>query len=278
MSSVFRTVDRVLPGSTYRDVAIVTVTIIAVALSYGAISAVSGFPWWQTLLLAMFALGGAAEFTFVGVIAAGGAPILAVLAGLLVNTRNFAFGVAVGPFFPQDWRALIAAHWINDESTALARTANNDRARWHAFLLMGAAIALMWPSGAMVGQWLGNVIDADLLGLDAAFPIILFCLIRGDLKSKATLTLTLAGVLVSVLLTPILPLGLGAVTSLSVFVFVAAGWAARTVVNRRRGDPDRGAHGDPDVRVQVDPGARADASLQAEAGSDDDRDSQEGTR
>ncbi|MDN5661962.1 MAG: AzlC family ABC transporter permease, partial [Brevibacterium aurantiacum] len=66
MSSVFRTIDRVLPGSTYRDVAIVTITITAVALSYGAISAVSGFPWWQTLLLAMFALGGAAEFTFVG--------------------------------------------------------------------------------------------------------------------------------------------------------------------------------------------------------------------
>lgn len=235
MSSVFRTIDRVLPGSTYRDVAIVTITIIAVALSYGAISAVSGFPWWQTLLLAMFALGGAAEFTFVGVIAAGGAPVLAVLAGLLVNSRNFAFGVAVGRFFPQDWRALIAAHWVNDESIAVSRTATTDRARWHAFLLMGAAIALMWPSGAMVGQWLGNVIDADLLGLDAAFPIILFCLIRGDLKSKATLSLTVAGILVSVLLTPILPLGLGAVTSLSVFVFVAGGWLIRAVLNRRRG-------------------------------------------
>ncbi|GAA1863667.1 AzlC family ABC transporter permease [Brevibacterium marinum] len=239
MSSVFRTVDRVLPGSTYRDVAIVTVTIIAVALSYGAISAVSGFPWWQTLLLAMFALGGAAEFTFVGVIAAGGAPILAVLAGLLVNSRNFAFGVAVGPFFPQDWRALIAAHGINDESTAISRTVGNDRARWHAFLLMGAAIALMWPSGAMVGQWLGNVIDADLLGLDAAFPIILFSLIRGDLKNRATLTLTVAGILVAVLLTPILPLGLGAVSSLSVFALVAAGWSIRIVIARRRGGTEQ---------------------------------------
>lgn len=282
MSSVFRTIGRVLPGSTYRDVAIVTVTIIAVALSYGAISAVSGFAWWQTLLLAMFALGGAAEFTFVGVIAAGGAPILAVLAGLLVNTRNFAFGVAVGPFFPQDWRALIAAHWVNDESTALARTANNDRARWHAFLLMGAAIALMWPSGAMLGQWLGNVVDADLLGLDAAFPIILFCLIRGDLKSKATLTLTLGGVLVSVLLTPILPLGLGAVTSLSVFVFVAAGWAVRAVVNKRRGEAGRRAQTDPGRRTQTDPDVPANGvqvtGVQAEANSDDDRDSQEGTR
>ncbi|WP_210603278.1 AzlC family ABC transporter permease [Brevibacterium oceani] len=251
MSSLFRTVGKVLPGrrrsqegkrptervlprSTYRAIAIVTVTIIAVALSYGAISAVSGFAWWQTLLLAMFALGGAAEFTFVGVIAAGGAPILAVLAGLLVNSRNFAFGVAVGPFFPRDWRALIAAHWINDESTALSRTGHNDRARWHAFLLMGAAIAIMWPSGSMLGQWLGNVIDADLLGLDAAFPIILFCLIRGDLKNRATLSLTLVGVLIAVLLTPVLPLGLGAVTSLSVFVFVAAGWAVRSLIRLRR--------------------------------------------
>ncbi|MBE8146838.1 AzlC family ABC transporter permease [Brevibacterium casei] len=84
-----------------------------------------------------------------------GAPILAVLAGLLVNSRNFAFGVAVGPFFPQDWRALIASHWINDESTAVARTGGNDRQRWRAFLLMGVAIAIMWPSGAVVGQWLG---------------------------------------------------------------------------------------------------------------------------
>ncbi len=234
MSSPFRTIDRVLPASTYRAVAIITVTIVAVALSYGAISATAGFAWWQTLLLAAFALGGAAEFTFVGVIAAGGAPVLAVLAGLLVNSRNFAFGMAVGPFFPQDWRALIAAHWINDESTAVARTGIGDRQRWHAFLLMGAAIALMWPSGAVVGQWLGSVIDADMLGLDAAFPIILFCLIRGDLKNRKTLCLTLAGILVAVLLTPILPLGLGAVTSLSVFAVVALGWLVRRAVCSRR--------------------------------------------
>ena len=234
MSSSFRTIERILPSSTYRAVAIITVTIVAVALSYGAISQVSGFAWWQTLMLAAFALGGAAEFTFVGVIAAGGAPILAVLAGLLVNSRNFAFGMAVGPFFPQDWRALIASHWINDESTAVARTGGNDRQRWRAFLLMGVAIAIMWPSGAVVGQWLGSVIDADMLGLDAAFPIILFCLIRGDLRNRSTLCLTLAGILVAVCLTPILPLGLGAVTSLSVFAFVALGWFVRRAVRERR--------------------------------------------
>lgn len=289
MSSVFRTTGRVLPGSTYRDVAIVTVTIIAVALSYGAISAVSGFHWWQTLLLAMFALGGAAEFTFVGVIAAGGAPILAVLAGLLVNSRNFAFGVAVGPFFPQDWRALIAAHWVNDESIAVSRTVGNDRARWHAFLLMGAAIALMWPSGAMAGQWLGNVIDADLLGLDAAFPIILFCLIRGDLKSKSTLSLTVAGLVIAVLLTPILPLGLGAVTSLSVFVFVAAGWSIRALIRRggaAQSVPSNGtarAAESDDPAQTDDSGARAqtdesEASAWTDGRGVDDLDRQEGSR
>ena len=276
MSSVFRTIERVLPGSTYRDVAIVTITIIAVSLSYGAISAVSGFPWWQTLLLAMFALGGAAEFTFVGVIAAGGAPVLAVLAGLLVNSRNFAFGMAVGPFFPQDWRALIAAHWINDESIAISRTVGNDRARWHAFLLMGAAIALMWPSGAMVGQWLGTVFDADLLGLDAAFPIILFCLIRGDLKNRTTLSLTVAGILIAVLLTPILPLGLGSVTSLTVFVFVAAGWAVRAFVVKRRGGGARRTADSEPAQSSAEP-ARADRSEAGENAASD-LDAQEGSR
>lgn len=242
MSSVFRTdglsIERVLPGSTYRAVAIISVTILAVALSYGAISAVSGFVWWQTLLLAVFALGGAAEFTFVGVIAAGGAPVLAVLAGLLVNSRNFAFGMSAGPFVPQDWRALIAAHWVNDESIAVARSVTGTRARWRAFLLMGMAIALTWPSGAMLGQWLGSVIDADLLGLDAAFPIILFCLIRGDLKSKSTLALTAAGVVISVALTPLLPLGLGAVTSLAVFILVAIGWMVRRTLSTRKSRTD----------------------------------------
>ncbi|WP_278373395.1 hypothetical protein [Brevibacterium casei] len=96
------------------------------------------------------------------------------------------------------------------------------------------AIAIMWPSGAVVGQWLGSVIDADMLGLDAAFPIILFCLIRGDLRNRSTLCLTLAGILVAVCLTPILPLDLGAVTSLSVFAFVALGWFVRRAVRERR--------------------------------------------
>src|SRR5699024_10942117 len=138
MGLLFRTGERVLPGWTYRAVAIVTITIIAVALSYGAVCAALVLDWRATLLAAM--------------LAPGDALILAVVAGLLVDSRDFAFGIAVGPFFPQDWRALIASHWINAESTAISRTGRNDRARWHAFLLMGAAIALMWPSGAMVGQ------------------------------------------------------------------------------------------------------------------------------
>jgi len=227
----------VLTSATYRAVGVISMTIVAVALSYGAISESSGFAWWQTLLLAVFALSGAAEFTFVGVIAAGGAPILAVLAGLLVNSRNFAFGMSVGAFFPQNWRALPAAHWINDESVAVARNQSGSRARWHAFLLMGAAIALMWPAGAMLGQWLGRTVDTDSLGLDAAFPIILFCLIRGDLKHRPVLLLASAGVLLALALTPFLPLGLGSVSSLAVFVIIGLWWLLRRSLHPARSTP-----------------------------------------
>src|SRR5699024_1192890 len=137
---------------------------------------------------------------------------------------------------------------------------------------MGAAIALMWPSGAMVGQWLGNVIDADLLGLDAAFPIILFCLIRGDLKNRATLSLTLAGVLLAVALTPLLALGLGAVPWLSVFVFAAAGWAVRWLPNRRRGGaPGRRRGGAADESQNLSDDERTGTAIEARTGAEEGR-------
>ncbi|OAX57040.1 hypothetical protein A5N15_08980 [Rothia kristinae] len=56
-----------------RECAVIGVTLVAVGLSYGALSQASGFPLWQTVMLAALAIGGAAELTFVGVVAAGGA-------------------------------------------------------------------------------------------------------------------------------------------------------------------------------------------------------------
>ena len=40
-------------------------------------------------------LAGASEFLFIGIVAAGGNPIAAALAGLLVNARHLPYGLAL---------------------------------------------------------------------------------------------------------------------------------------------------------------------------------------
>lgn len=207
-----------LPASAYRTIAVITLTIFAVAVSYGAISGAAGFPVWQTVMLAVFALGGAAELTFVGVIAAGGAPILAVLAGLLVNTRNLPFGLTVGAWIPQDIRSLFAAHLVNDETVAFSRAQSTERARWRGFLIMGVAIFICWPIGAATGQLLGRIVDA-------AFPVILLALITSDLRHRITGPAALLGMAIAFALTPLLPLGLGPVSGLLALVPFGI-WAA----------------------------------------------------
>ena len=214
-----------LPASAYRTIAVITLTIFAVAVSYGAISGAAGFPVWQTLMLAVFALGGAAELTFVGVVAAGGAPVLAVLAGLLVNTRNLPFGLTVGAWIPQDGRSLLAAHLVNDETVAFSRAQSTERARWRGFLIMGVAIFICWPIGAATGQLLGRIVDADAFGVDAAFPVILLALITSDLRHRITGPAALLGMAIAFALTPLLPLGLGPVSGLLALVPFGI-WAA----------------------------------------------------
>lgn len=238
--------------SQLRNSLVIFATILAVGISYGAISQGAGFPLWQTALLAAVACGGAAELTFVGVIAAGGSPLLAALGGLLVNTRNFAFGLSVGEFAPPGWRRYLGAHLINDETTAFSRAVSGKRGRWQNFVLMAVLLYPAWVGGAVIGQLLGAIIDADALGVDAAFPVILFCLVVGDLR-KPLLGITAAGgAVLAFAATPVLPLGLGAVAALVALLPAAGYLAVRKQIKRT--EPRALSSS----RISGDPAARPD--------------------
>ena len=220
--TVFGKIPRTVAPAQRRSALAIFLTLAAVGLSYGALSQSSGFALWQTVLLAALATGGAAELTFVGVIAAGGAPVLAVLGGLLVNSRNFAFGLSAGEYVPRGWRRLLASHLVNDETIAFARSVRGRQARWQHFVFMAILLFPAWVGGAALGQLLGSVVDADALGLDAAFPIILFCLVVQDLKNPLLAIMAGGGAVLAVAATPVLPMGLGAVASLVVLIPAAS--------------------------------------------------------
>lgn len=214
---------RGVPGTVWRDAVLMNVMILLVSISYGAIAHAAGFPLWQTVLLAAVATGGAAELTFVGVIAAGGLPILAVMGGLLVNARNFAFGLSIGQYAPPGWRTYLAAHLANDEATAFGRAGRTDREKWSRFSISAVMLFIAWVSGATLGQLLGSVVDANSLGLDTALPILLFCLVVNDLRDRLLGITAVGGAVLALALTPVAPLGMASVAAL-VALLPAAGY------------------------------------------------------
>ncbi|MFE4502463.1 AzlC family ABC transporter permease [Rhodococcus sp. NPDC056743] len=204
MRSIWRTLDQ----DTVRVSVLICVSVAVVGVSYGVTAGSVGFSLWQLLALAILVLGASSEFLFIGIIAAGGSPLAAILAGLMINSRNFAYGLSVGSILGQGWRRMLGAHLVNDESVAIATGQSTLAGKRAAFWLCGIGIAICWPLGALAGGILGSVIqDPATLGLDAAFPVVIVALVLPALKEKITLIAVCVGAGVAVGTSTFLPAG-----------------------------------------------------------------------
>lgn len=214
---------RALDWAALRSVAVISASILVIAASYGVTAQSAGFAWWQLTLLATVVLAGASEFVFVGVIAVGGSPLLGALAGAVVNTRNFGYGLALGRTVGSGPSLLVGAHLINDETAALA-TAERDPAKARAlFLACGIGVLACWPIGAAIGAGLGQVItDPNALGLDAALPALLAALAIPALRGRQIWAAVVVGATIALASTPWLPAGMPVIAALVGFAAVEA--------------------------------------------------------
>ncbi|WP_046497436.1 AzlC family ABC transporter permease [Streptomyces odonnellii] len=205
MHSIWRTLDRGL----LRDIALVCLAVGVIGLSYGAIAVTSGFPLWLPVLLGLLVVAASSEFLFIGIIAAGGSPIAAVLAGLLVNARHVPFGLAVPDVLGHGWRRLLGTHLMNDETVVFALAQEGLSRKRAAYWACGLGILICWPLGAVAGGLIGTVIeDTDAFGLDAMFPAILLALILPAFREREKRRAALAGAVIALATTPFLPAGL----------------------------------------------------------------------
>src|ERR1700691_2329801 len=100
MSSIRRTLE----GSVRRDIALTCLAVLFIGLSYGPFAVPSALPPWLPVAQSVFVVPGASEFLFIGIVAAGGNPIAAALAGLLVNARHLPYGLALPDVLGTGWR------------------------------------------------------------------------------------------------------------------------------------------------------------------------------
>lgn len=212
MRSIWRSLDPALA----RDIALVLVADTLVGVSFGAIAVGAGLPFWLPMLLSVVVFAGAAQFIFVGLVASGGNPVAAVLAGLLVNARHLPFGFAVADTLGTGWRRLVGAHLMIDESVAFALAQPGQEQRRRAYWITGVGLFVCWNVGVLAGAVAGTAItDTNALGLDAAFPAVLFALVLPSLRDRHARRAALVGAAIALATTPLLPAGLPVLLALA---------------------------------------------------------------
>jgi 4-azaleucine resistance transporter AzlC len=139
-------------------------------VSFGAVSVAAGLSVPQTCALSLVMFTGASQFAFVGVVAAGGAPLNGALTALMLGTRNTLYGLKLAPLLQlTGWRRPAAAHLVIDESTAMSVTRETRELARTGFAATGVAVFALWNLFTLVGAVAGNLIgDPRTYGLDAA--------------------------------------------------------------------------------------------------------------
>lgn len=204
-----------LTRDTVRAIGLVCLAVGVVGVSYGSLAMAYGFPLWVPLMLSTLVLAGASEFMFIGIVASGGSPLAAAVAGLLVNARHIPFGVTVRELVGKRATGLLGCHIMNDESVVFGLSQSTPEQRKAAYWLCGLGVALLWPVGVLIGASVGAFLPApETIGLDAVFPAILLALVLPALKKRTTLIRACSGAALSLATVPFAPVGLPVLLSL----------------------------------------------------------------
>ncbi|KRF15132.1 AzlC family ABC transporter permease [Nocardioides sp. Soil796] len=214
MRAAWRDLSERLGPGTLRDILLVNLAVGIVGVSYGAITVGDGLPLWAPNLMSIVVLGGASQFLFTGIIGAGGSPVAAVLAGLLVNARHLPFGFALADTVKN--RPVLGSYLMIDEVVAFALSEKDPVRRRLVFFTCGGCLWVFWNIGSLLGGLLGSAVtDTDAFGLDAAFPAVLVALVMPALRDRRTRTVALVGAVVAVAVTPLLPAGTAVLLALA---------------------------------------------------------------
>ena len=215
----------------------------AFGASFGAVAVGSGLSVGQTMVLSLVMFSGASQFAFVGVAATGGSVLAAVPAALLLGVRNAFYGVPVSEILhPRGPRRLVSAHFVIDETTAMAVGQPTRSAQRYAFWSTALILCGLWQTGSLLGALAGAAINPSDFGLDAAAPAAFLALLWPALKSAEARWVAAGGALLALALVPIAPAGVPVIASAVVAVVAGLRPTREPTTARPAAEPDdRGA-------------------------------------
>lgn len=161
------------------------------------------------IVMSIVVFSGAAQLGSLAIMTAGGSIGAAIAAGVLLNARYLAMGLALAPSL--GGRRLSRAAFgmaTVDASWAAASTGDG---RFDPWYMVGVTVPqyLGWVLGTVVGVLVGSSLgDPRALGLDALFPAFFVALLYEEARGRRKLVAAGGGAGIALVLTPFLPPGL----------------------------------------------------------------------
>ncbi|MEU3193827.1 AzlC family ABC transporter permease [Streptomyces sp. NPDC006992] len=185
---------------------------VAVGLSgfaFGVTAAGAGVSLAQTCALSLFVFTGASQFALVGALAAGGGPLTAAAGAFFLSFRNAFYGLRLSRLLGLRGSVrLAAAHWVIDETSAVALAQRGQHAVRLGFTVTGATLFVLWNLTTLIGALgAGALGDTDTWGLDAAGPAAFLALLAPMLRTGQERTTAAVAVVLGLGLLPLLPAG-----------------------------------------------------------------------
>ncbi|WP_224243998.1 AzlC family ABC transporter permease [Hyalangium gracile] len=158
--------------------------VVPFALAYVVTARGAGLGVLDIQLMSALVFAGGAQFSAVGLFAAGASGLEIVLTTLLINARHVLYGLSLSqrlPLLPgEKW---VAAHFLTDEAYGVVLAESQPSFAY----LLGAELSIFAPwnlftlGGALIGQGLK---DPERLGVDFVFPLAFLVLLVPMLRGK----------------------------------------------------------------------------------------------
>jgi 4-azaleucine resistance transporter AzlC len=170
--------------------------------SFGLLAVDAGLGAFGAVAMSATTFAGSAQFAAATILEDGGGVLAAIVAALLLNARYVPLSLAVASIFPGSRRRrAFESQLIVDESWALAGRSG----RFEYGVLIGAGLLLyvLWVGGTALGTVIGDLLDPEAIGLDAAFPALFLALLAPYLRSRRALLTALAAGAITLVLLPV---------------------------------------------------------------------------
>jgi 4-azaleucine resistance transporter AzlC len=180
--------------------------MILFGASFGFLAVDAGMGPLGAVVMSATTFAGSAQFAAASILDTGGGVAAAITAAILLNARYVPLSVAVASIFPGSRaRRLVESQLIVDESWALSGRGG----RFEYAVLIGAGLSFycFWVGGTALGTVVGDLLDPEAIGLDAAFPALFLALLVPHLRNRTAVATALVAAAITVVLLPFAPPG-----------------------------------------------------------------------